>query len=369
MNDELYVGLMSGTSLDAIDAVIVDLQNNSVRLLHQSEYEFPEQLRDRLIMLITQPDDVKLDDLGMIHRELGSAYAAAVKQLLAAAALSPDAIKAIGCHGQTVRHQPDGTVPFTLQLGDAATLATATGIPVVNDFRSADIALGGEGAPLAPAFHQHAFSIDSGSRVIINIGGITNITVLKHTGETEGFDTGPGNTLLDYWCETHFGTRYDDNGCRARAGMVNDTLLDALMADSYFSTAPPKSTGREYFNAAWLTHYVRHAAPDSKPADVLATLTKLTAKTAADAILNYAADADVYVCGGGAANAYLIETLAACLRREAVQTTAALGLAPDWVEAAAFAWLAQARLQHVSGNVPTVTGATRAAILGAVTAP
>jgi len=256
-----------------------------------------------------------------------------------------------------------------MQLGDAATLATATNITVVNDFRSADIALGGQGAPLAPAFHRHVFAGRAGDRVVINIGGIANITVLKSGGDTLGFDTGPGNTLLDGWCEKNLGKRYDESGGWAREGVANNRLLDAMLADKYFALDAPKSTGREYFNMDWLECHIESVSPNAKPVDVQATLSELTAKTAAVAIQQTAPDAEVYVCGGGAYNEYLTERLAAHLNRRQILTTEALGIAPDWVEAAAFAWLAQARLQHASGNVPSVTGASRSAVLGAITAP
>jgi len=369
VSSEIFIGLMSGTSLDAIDAVIVELRNNSVKLLHSSEYRFPEKLRHQLANLIEHPETVSLDHLGTAHRALGIAYADAVMQLLSAAKLQPDEIVAIGCHGQTVRHQPDSNPAFTFQIGDAATLATATGITVVNDFRSADIALGGQGAPLVPAFHRYAFADSARDRIVVNIGGIANITVLKRGSDTAGFDTGPGNTLLDHWAEKNLGKRYDDNGAWAREGNVIEPLLDAMLADHYFSLEPPKSTGREYFNAAWLQRHLQATDAAHKAIDVQATLAELTTRSVAIAILRVAPDADVYLCGGGAKNGHLAERLAANLERQRVATTEELGVGPDWVEACAFAWLARARLQHACGNVPAVTGAARPAILGAITAP
>lgn len=370
MSHEILIGLMSGTSLDAIDAVAVDLQNESVRLIHAAEYKFPEKLRHQLANLITQHEAVNLDHLGAAHRALGLAYADAVKQLLAEAKLQPDDITAIGCHGQTIRHQPDSNPAFTLQIGDAATLATATGITVVNDFRSADVALGGQGAPLVPAFHRHVFSSSKRDRVIVNLGGIANITVLKKGADgTTGFDTGPGNTLLDYWADKNLGKRYDASGSWARDGFVVESLLDAMLADHYFSLKPPKSTGREYFNPAWLERHVQATGEALKPVDVQATLTELTARNVADAIRSVAPEADVYLCGGGANNTLLTEQITAALKPQTVATTEELGIAPDWVEACAFAWLARARLQHTPGNLPAVTGASRPVILGAITAP
>ncbi len=365
MSDELYAGLMSGTSLDAIDAVLVDFATPRPRLLATREHPLPDRLRHRLTELIVNPHQCDLDCLGAAHRELGLRYAEAVNTLLQEAGMAADAVTAIGCHGQTIRHKPGGGHGFTLQIGDGATLAAATGITVVNDFRSADIAHGGEGAPLAPGFHAQVFGGDT-LRVIVNIGGIANISIVPADGPVTGFDTGPGNTLLDAWCREHLGRPRDNNGAWAASGTVNEALLDTLLADSYFALPSPKSTGREHFNPAWTNRHLQAGGGSVDAVDVQATLTEVTARTIADAIRARAAGADIYVCGGGAHNACLMERLAANLPGYRVTTTIDLGIGPDWVEAAAFAWLARARLQGEPANCPEVTGAARQTILGAI---
>ncbi len=360
---------MSGTSLDGIDAALVSFDNNHARLLCTHETDFPDNLRNRLQDLINDPDHVSLDHLGQVDRELGRAYASAVAKLLAAAEIKAGEVTAIGCHGQTIRHMPEGKAPFTLQIGDAAILAAETGIPVVNDFRSGDMAVGGQGAPLAPAFHQFAFATDDCERAIINIGGIANITVLRPDSEVTGYDTGPGNTLLDQWCNRHLAKPYDNNGAWAAEGEINDSLLDSLLADAYFSQPPPKSTGREYFNNDWLLRHLSSNPGTLRPADVQATLTELTARSIATAVTEQTAATEVYLCGGGANNAFLTSRIAAHLSGRKVAATNELGIAADWVEAAAFAWLARARLKNQPGNLPSVTGASRAILLGSITAP
>ncbi len=369
MNSELYVGLMSGTSLDAVDAALLSFADDRVELLHTVAAGFPEQVRNRLLSLIHEPDHVSLDHLGEVDRQLGLTYAEAVTQLLAASATDAANIAAIGCHGQTIRHAPDRNPPFTLQIGDAATLATATGITVISDFRSADMALGGQGAPLAPAFHQFAFAAADHERVVVNIGGIANITLLQPGAAVAGYDTGPGNTLLDFWCEQHLAKRYDAGGAWAGHGEVDELLLDTMLADGYFSQPPPKSTGREYFNGAWLQRYLNSLATGPKPADVQATLLELTARSIAAAVATSSTATQIYLCGGGAHNTLLVERIAANLAGRSVATTAELGIAADWVEAAAFAWLARARLHNVPVHLSAVTGSSRPALLGCITAP
>jgi anhydro-N-acetylmuramic acid kinase len=368
LNDNLYAGLMSGTSLDAIDAVIINCAGDQVKLLATVEFPFPERLRNRLANLITAPE-IDLDHLGRAHRELGQVYANAVTALLDSADISSAAISAIGCHGQTVRHQPNANPPFSLQIGDAAALAAATGVTVVSDFRSADIALGGQGAPLVPAFHRFAFGSSKQQRVVVNIGGIANITVLKTSGETSGFDTGPGNTLMDHWCWQNLGQRFDRDGKWAAEGEIDETLLDSLLTDDYFSLPAPKSTGREHFNAAWLERHLDSLTQPPCPADVQATLAALTVTSIAGSISEYAGNAEIFVCGGGAHNSTLMRQIATKLPNNTVATTAELGIEPDWVEAAAFAWLARARLLGEPGNIPAVTGASAEALLGAVHRP
>lgn len=282
--------------------------------------------------------------------------------LLADARLAPAVLSAIGCHGQTVRHRPDRG--YTLQLLNGALLAERTGIRVVCDFRSRDVAAGGQGAPLVPAFHAAAFGAPGAHRVIVNLGGIANLTDLNGGGPATGFDTGPANVLLDLWAEAHLGAPIDRDGAWAASGKVIDALLDQMLAEPYFSAAPPKSTGRERFNRGWLA---RHAPERHAPADVQATLAELTAATVADAIRRHCAAAtDILLCGGGAHNAELVRRLAARLPGRAIADTGALGIAPKWVEASAFAWLAREALAARPGNVPQVTGARGPRVLGAI---
>ncbi|MDP7270420.1 MAG: anhydro-N-acetylmuramic acid kinase, partial [Gammaproteobacteria bacterium] len=278
-------------------------------------------------------------------------------------------IAAIGCHGQTIRHRPDATPSFTMQIGDAATLANQTGITTVADFRSADIALGGQGAPLVPPFHQWLVGSKSNTSVVVNIGGIANISVLLPGREPVGFDTGPGNTLLDSWCARHTNERFDKNGDWAASGQCVEGLLKYLLEDPYFGLAPPKSTGREYFNTEWLEKRMTGFG-DTKPEDVQATLAELTAASISAAILSRAPEAkEIWLCGGGALNKDLCQRIAARLPGASIQPTDMIGLPPAWVEAVAFAWLARARLNLDSAGSPAVTGAERPGVLGAVHRP
>lgn len=365
---ELYVGLMSGTSLDGIDAALVDLAA-APRLLAAATYPLPPGLHAELVALC-QPGPDEIERLGRADRALGLELAHAVRQLLAGAGVSPGAVRAIGSHGQTIRHRPAGIGipghPFTLQIGDPTSIAHHTGITTVADFRRRDVAAGGQGAPLVPAFHRAVFSGARG-RAIVNIGGIANVTGLPGQGPVLGFDTGPGNTLLDTWIQRQRGEPYDRDGLWAAAGTPLPELLAALLADPYFALPPPKSTGREYFNLPWLEPHLQRLAATADPADVQATLTELTARSIADAIaaLPFAAG-EVFICGGGAYNRQLMQRLAALLQPRTVSTTAELGIAPEWVEAAAFAWLAQQTLKGAPGNEPTVTGAEKYCTLGAI---
>ncbi len=368
MSYEHFIGLMSGTSLDGIDAVLVrfDEARKSAALVATHEHSFPGELHRDLQQLIDKPDVTTLDRVGQAHRELGLLYAEAVTSLLNKASMSADDIKAIGCHGQTVRHQPDTQPAFTMQLGDGATIANISNITTINDFRSADIALGGQGAPLAPAFHEWAFASPETASMVVNIGGIANVTLLQPENPLTGFDTGPGNTLMDAWCARHQGTDYDTNGDWARSGICNSELLQKFLADPYFSRQPPKSTGREFFNLDWLELQL---ADGNYPApDVQATLAELTVASIATAGVT-AQIKNIWLCGGGALNGYLVERLTQLLDGTSVQTTAALGIPPEWVEAVAFAWLARARLQGLPAGQPSVTGASHAALLGAVHLP
>ena len=362
---EIYIGLMSGTSLDGIDVAIVDFSEYPPRLLHHSTTPYNETVRQRLHDLC-QSETTTLDNLYSLDAELGELYAESVNRALDLTSLERSKIVAIGCHGQTIRHSPDSVRPFTVQIGDPNRIATLTGISTVADFRRKDMALGGQAAPLAPAFHRFLFRADDENRALINIGGIANITYLPSNPAEQilGFDTGPGNTLLNYWNERHQGSPFDDAGAWARSGQVIDGLLESMIAgEDYFRLEAPKSTGTEYFNSNWLTTYL---SDEFAANDVQATLVELTATTIANALSDLSDLASCFVCGGGAHNQYLLERLAQKLPQCGVATTNALGLDPDFVEAVAFAWLARERFNLRSGNIPEVTRARRAAILGGI---
>ncbi len=365
-----YIGLMTGTSLDAIDAVLVDFSRHPPRILASVAPPFPAATRRRIAMLC-QDGANELERLGRLDRELALLFADAVAQLLRQAGMRATEIAAIGCHGQTVRHRPQGDFPFTVQIGDPATLALESGITTVAHFRQADIAAGGQGAPLVPAFHQAMLRQAEEHRVVLNIGGIANISILPagDLAPSGGFDTGPGNLLLDAWVARHRSQVFDANGQWARSGRVHADLLQAMLHDPFFREAPPKSTGREYFNLAWLEHHLETFA-GVEAADVQATLTELSAQSMAQAIRQYAPECErVLVCGGGVHNAFLLQRLRYHLPDLRVESTAAQGIDPDLMEAMAFAWLARQRLLGLPGNLPAVTGARRAVVLGGIYQP
>jgi anhydro-N-acetylmuramic acid kinase len=356
----IYIGLMSGTSLDGIDAVLADLGADRPCLLGHHHQTYPPGLRGELLAL-NQPGANELQRAALAANELARCYAAAAAALLEKHPV-PKAVTAIGCHGQTVRHRSaDG---YTIQLVNGALLAELAGIDVVCDFRSRDIAAGGHGAPLVPAFHHAMFAGRNVHRAIVNIGGVANLTDLPASGVVTGFDCGPGNLLLDAWVQRHLNQPLDRDGAWARSGRAIPVLLARLRADEYFRCAPPKSTGREKFNLDWLT---RQLAGGEQPADVQATLLALTAGEIADAIEEYLADAqEVYVCGGGARNAALVALLTQQLAPRKVAATDVLGVDAEHVEAFAFAWLARQTLHSQPGSLPAVTGARGARILGAI---
>lgn len=360
----LYIGLMSGTSLDGVDAALVDFSAAPAgRLLHTAFVPYPQALRDEALALNTSGAD-EIHRAATLAATVSALYLQAVTRLLREAKIEADAVAAIGCHGQTVRHRPD--CGYTVQLCHPAWLAEHCGITVIADFRMRDIAAGGQGAPLVPAFHAACFRDAAQHRAIVNIGGIANLSDLPPSGPVSGFDTGPGNLLMDLWCTRRRGDAYDAAGAWAASGTVIAPMLEAMLADPYFAAAPPKSTGRDHFHADWLARF----APQSHAAaDVQATLLELTATSIADALRRHCAEATaLYVCGGGAANTQLIARLIARLapQQVSVQSTAALGLDPDWVEAVAFAWLAHRTLQGLPGNLPEVTGARGSRVLGAI---
>ncbi|ABX38535.1 protein of unknown function UPF0075 [Delftia acidovorans SPH-1] len=365
------IGLMSGTSLDGVDGVLVDFAEGTQVLWHASR-GFDAALRAELLALNTPDGRDELHRAALAANALARSYAEVVRELLQATGMAPAQIAAIGAHGQTVRHRPqmfDGT-GYTLQLNSPALLAELSGVAVVADLRSRDVAAGGQGAPLVPAFHQGVFGRPGETVLVLNIGGIANLSVLAGDGTVLGFDCGPGNALMDGWCQTHTGQPYDDGGQWAATGQVLPALLDRLLAEPFLQQPPPKSTGRDLFHADWLAGHLSASATspaDARPADVQATLTEFTARACASAVQRFGrGGGELLVCGGGAFNTQLMQRIAALLPGVAVDTTAARGLPPQQVEAAAFAWLARQALLGLPGNLPAVTGARGPRILGAI---
>jgi anhydro-N-acetylmuramic acid kinase len=359
---ERYVGLMSGTSLDGVDAVLAEIDSTGhPRLLRSHYLPYADSLREQLLALHTsQPNEIHL--AACAGNDLARLYARAIDELLIG--MTHASVRAIGCHGQTLRHRPaDG---YTLQIGNAALLAELTGIAVVADFRSRDIAAGGQGAPLVPAFHVQMRHPDI-HRVIANIGGIANISDLPAQGTVRGWDTGPGNMLLDAWIKRHKNDRYDRNGAWAASGAIHPGLLGQLIDHPYLKQQPPKSAGREQFNLEWLDEILSSVNQPITPADVQATLLEFTAISLCNAVKHECnGTQELYVCGGGAHNGFLMRRISASLSGVRVESTTALGIDPDWMEALAFAWLARQSVHHAPGNLPSVTGARGERILGAI---
>ena len=367
----LYIGLMSGTSLDGIDGVLIDLgsaQGPPITLRAHKHRPFAVALRAELLALNT-PGDNELQRSELAANAVARAYAEVVESLLQSAAVAARQVRAIGAHGQTVRHRPgefDGT-GFTAQLLNGALLAELAGIDVVCDLRRRDVAAGGQGAPLAPGLHAAVFAAPGEIRCVLNLGGIANLTVLGRGGTVLGFDCGPANALLDSWCQRHRGRAFDDAGRWAASGQVVEPLLAAMLADPYFALAPPKSTGRDLFHPGWLEGHLARCAPSAEAVDVQATLAALTVRSVARDVQRHAQGASLLLaCGGGARNVHLMASLAALLADLRVTTTAEFGLPVDQVEGAAFAWLAQCFVERQSGNLVAVTGARGQRILGAL---
>ncbi len=358
---ELYLGIMSGTSLDGIDAVLVQFTAERIKLIGRHYQSYPAPLKHDLLKL-HHPSDNELHQAQVTSNELAQLYATAVAALLHTSGIPAELVRAIGCHGQTIRHNPGQG--YTLQLGSAAVLAELSGITVVNDFRSRDIAAGGQGAPLVPVFHHHFFRHPNLHRVIVNIGGISNLTNLPVGGTTTGFDCGPGNLLMDAWVTLQRGEAYDRDGAWASSGTVIPALLNSLLAEPYLHLAPPKSSGRDLFNLSWLQNKLRG---DEAPADVQATLLALSSHAIADSIQRYCVGfEEVYLCGGGSHNVALVQHLRSLLPNCPIQPTDVLGIDADWLEAIAFAWLAQQAIHGRAAGLPAVTGASHARILGAI---
>jgi anhydro-N-acetylmuramic acid kinase len=364
---ELYIGLMSGTSLDGIDAALVEFHDDKLQLIEFAYQPFSDALKNRLEQLSDVNAMLFLKDYGCLDAELGLLFAETIETLLAKTNIPASAIKAIGSHGQTIYHEPNDSFAFSLQIGDPNIIAETTGITTVADFRRRDMAAGGQGAPLVPAFHQAVFSHATEHRCVVNIGGIANITILppaQSTTVVSGFDTGPGNILLNQWIQKHRSLNYDAQGEWAKTGEIDFELVARLKNDPYFQTAPAKSTGKEYFSLAWI--YENTNVTDYKAEDIQATLSYLTATTITDAIKKYAPKTEhVLICGGGIHNNYLLQLIEQNLPCP-VSSTEIYGIHPDHVEAMAFAWLARQTINHRTGNLTEVTGAKHSVVLGGV---
>ena len=362
----LYLGLMSGTSMDGIDAVLLEFAAAGMRVQAALAHGWPIALQNRLRRAAEDSEHIGLTEFGQLDTAVAHEFAQAAGQLLEHASVPAASVRAIGSHGQTVLHRPRAESPFTLQIGDPNIIAERTGIDVVADFRRRDVAACGEGAPLMPAFHAAAFGVKGESCAVVNIGGIANVTLLQADGGVLGFDTGPGNCLLDAWARTHLRKSHDTGGAWAASGRLDAPLLERLLTEPYFARLPPKSTGRETFSDAWL--HLALAGRSLPAQDVQATLAELTAETIARALQrpHVAPPHSLYVCGGGAFNSDLLQRLARALPQTQVASTAARGIAPEHVEAAGFAWLAYRYVAGKTGNLPSVTGARHEVPLGAL---
>ncbi len=358
----LYLGVMSGTSLDGLDVALVE-QDSSTRLIATSFQAMPAQLRHELLTLCSSGDD-ELARAAIAEHQWATLAADTINQLLGKLQLPPQSIRAIGSHGQTVRHEPQ--LGFTIQIGNPALLAELTGITVVSDFRRRDVAAGGQGAPLVPAFHESVFAKSQRTRAVLNVGGFSNLSLLSSDNPTHGFDCGPGNVLMDAWIQRHKSQAFDRNGSWAASGSVDEDLLAALFSEDFFATQGPKSTGRELFNLGWLDMHLAERQ-HLRPENVQATLLELTARSIANSLIaTQPQTQDLLVCGGGAHNATLMQRLQVLLPCCSVSTTDCEGVPPDWVEAMAFAWLAHCCLERIPANRPAVTGARGSRVLGAI---
>lgn len=365
--ESIFIGLMSGTSMDGIDAVAVSFSGAKPKILAKHTHPIPDTMRLALAEL-NHSNHNELHQLATLDMQLGELFSEATLSLLKNSDLSAADITAIGSHGQTIRHNVSSPPFYSIQIGNAHLIAHQTGIPTIADFRQKDIIAGGQGAPLVPAFHQAIFHSEQNDRIILNIGGISNITNLwtETARQTSGFDTGPGNLLMDAWVKKHLNQDYDDKGQWAKSGTLNQRLLKSLLDDPYFLAAPPKSTGREMFNLSKLEQQIKDLLIEDSPENIQATLAEFTSRSIANAITQWGPkNGEIFICGGGAHNKHLLGLLSIKLPKFRIETTEALGLDPDWVEACAFAWLANQHLAQLPGNLPAVTGASKAMILGA----
>lgn len=364
MKSGRYVGVMSGTSLDGVDVVLAIIDENRVAQLASLSWPIPHTLKEA-VLAVCQGQQLTLSQFGQLDTRLGRLFADAVLALMKQENLRPEDIVAIGCHGQTVWHEPQGDAPHTLQIGDNNQIVARTGVTVVGDFRRRDVALGGQGAPLVPAFHHALLAHPTEKRMVLNIGGIANISMLFPGAPVRGYDTGPGNMLMDAWIWRQCGKPYDKDAQWASSGSVILPLLQQMLSDPYFSAPAPKSTGREYFNYGWLERHLANF-PGVKAQDVQATLAELTAVTIAEQILLCGGCERVLVCGGGGRNPLVMSRLSSLLPGTEVTTTDKAGISGDDMEALAFAWLAWRTLNGLPGNLPSVTGAANATVLGAI---
>jgi len=364
---EYYLGLMSGTSIDAIDVVIANITEHEINVVAAHTHSIPLKTKQAIFDLC-QPGENEIDRMGELDHQLGKLFAEAANRLIEHSNIQPEDIRAIGSHGQTIRHRPDISTPFTLQIGNPALICQLCNITTVADFRRADMAAGGQGAPLVPAFHDALFSHNTKNRVILNIGGMANISILASDSNISisGFDTGPGNVLLNAWISHHKQQAYDENGAWSASSTIDETLLNTLLAHPYFKKQPPKSTGRETFDLSWINNVIEQTEKTIKPSIVQSTLCELTARSISDAIKVHAPQtSEILICGGGSHNRDLISRIERLSQIE-VRPTDDYGISVDYVEAAAFAWFARQTLHMETANLPSVTGAKRPVILGAI---
>jgi anhydro-N-acetylmuramic acid kinase len=363
----LYIGIMSGTSLDGVDVALIDINQHECQLKHAKTYSFDEKLHQQLLKLIVEQES-KLFDFGEIDIKLGQFIASCINQFLAEYRIEPKQVIAIGSHGQTIFHSPNSNYPFSMQIGNANEIAQLTAITTVADFRQRDIAADGQGAPLVPAYHKEVFGSEVNNRVILNIGGMSNLTIIPADKNESvfGFDSGPGNVLMDAWIFKKKALKYDANGDWAKSGQINEPLLNSLLSEPFFRQQIPKSTGRELFNLAWLETKIDNIKSPISDEDIQATLLALTTVSIAEAIKLYAAKTtEIYLCGGGAQNKALCSQLESLLTNTIISDTEVLGIHPDWVEACAFAWLAYKNIAREEIDLTSVTGAKSPVILGA----
>ena len=365
--DEHFIGMLSGTSRDGIDTVLVNFSRGSMSILHANCVPYPPAIRQKLDQLLETGKRPTTDETSLLDETLGRFFARTAQNLVREAGMEMRDIRAIGSHGQNVWHEPSGKNPVSIQLGRPDLIAKNTNTTTVGNFRNADVQAGGQGAPLAPLLHQEIFHNEKEDRAVLNIGGISNLTILPAKGGVAGYDCGPGNCLMDAWTRRHLQKDYDDNGRWASRGKIDPALLESMLQEPYFNLPPPKSTGLEHFNISWLDRMLGDSRLQEP--DVQTTLAELTALSVANSLQGSGMPARLLVCGGGVHNAFLMRRLAAVLPDVIVETTGRYGADPDWVEGLLFAWLARERLNEQTQNTAPITGATRPVLLGDVHEP